>query len=100
MRHRPVQSKLSEPDERLESCHSQKMALHKVLLILLTIATSLSNRAMAAKHYVLPATPDNVQWGWYDVNERPRLTIHSGDTVSIETLSHSLGQIKPGVEID
>jgi acetamidase/formamidase len=30
----------------------------------------------------------------------PRLTIHSGDTVSIETLSHALGQIKPGVEMD
>jgi len=53
-----------------------------------------------SKHYTLKATPDNVQWGWYDVKERPRLLIHSGDTVSIETLSHSLGQIKPGVEMD
>ncbi len=53
-----------------------------------------------SKHYVLPATPENVQWGWYDPNEKPKLTIHSGDTVSIETLSHSLGQIKPGVEMD
>jgi acetamidase/formamidase len=53
-----------------------------------------------AKHYVLPATPENVQWGWYDINEKPKLTIHSGDTVSIETLSHSLGQIKPGVPMD
>jgi len=52
------------------------------------------------KHYSLPATPANVQWGWYDVRERPKLTIHSGDTVSIETISHSLGQIKPGVEMD
>jgi acetamidase/formamidase len=41
-----------------------------------------------------------VQWGWYDPNEKPKLTIHSGDTVSIETLSHALGQIKPGVEMD
>jgi acetamidase/formamidase len=48
----------------------------------------------------LPATPDNVQWGWYDINEKPKLTIKSGDTVSIETLSHSLGQIKPGVDMD
>ena len=53
----------------------------------------------AAKHYSLPATPENVQWGWYDPDEKPRLTIHSGDTVSIETVSHSLGQIKPGVEM-
>ncbi len=53
-----------------------------------------------SKHYTLPATPGNVQWGWYDINEPPKLTIRSGDTVSIETLSHSLGQIKPGVEMD
>src|SRR3984885_16384333 len=50
-----------------------------------------------SKHYSLPATPENVQWGWYDPNEKPKLTIRSGDTVSIETLAHSLGQIKPGI---
>jgi acetamidase/formamidase len=56
--------------------------------------------AHASRHYSLPATPDNVQWGWYDTNEKPRLVIDSGDTVSIETLSHSLGQIKPGVGME
>src|ERR1700732_354295 len=54
----------------------------------------------ASKHYVLPAPPENVQWGWYDVNEKPKLKMKSGDTVSIETLPHSLGQIKPGVGMD
>ena len=54
----------------------------------------------SSTHYALPATPANVQWGWYDVHEKPKLTIHSGDTVSIETISHSLGQIKPGVAMD
>ena len=53
-----------------------------------------------SRHYSLPATPQNVQWGWYDPAEKPRLVIHSGDTVSIETISHSLGQIKPGVDMD
>jgi len=53
-----------------------------------------------SKHYSLPATPGNVQWGWYDPGEKPKLVINSGDTVSIETLSHSLGQIKPGLEMD
>src|SRR6185437_10784674 len=56
--------------------------------------------ARTPQHYSLPATPGNVQWGWYDPNEKPKLVIHSGDTVSIETLSHSLGQIKPGADID
>jgi acetamidase/formamidase len=54
----------------------------------------------AARHYSLPATAENVQWGWYDPTEKPKLTIHSGDTVSIETLAHSLGQIKPGVDMN
>ena len=55
--------------------------------------------AVKSRHYFLPATAENVQWGWYDPQEVPKLTLHSGDTVSIETLSHSLGRIKPGVEI-
>ncbi len=54
----------------------------------------------AAHHYSLPATPENVQWGWYDPNEKPRLVVNSGDTISIETISHSLGQIKPGADMD
>jgi acetamidase/formamidase len=53
-----------------------------------------------AAHYSLPASPENVQWGWYDTSEKPRLTVSSGDTVSIETISHSLGQIKPGADMD
>src|SRR6266567_5804682 len=49
----------------------------------------------AGKHYTLPATKENVQWGWFDVNEKPRLTVQSGDTVSIETWYHALDAIKP-----
>jgi acetamidase/formamidase len=63
-------------------------------------AVAQAEESAAPQHYVLPATAENVQWGWYDINEKPKLTVHSGDTVSIETLSHSLGQIKPGVEMD
>jgi acetamidase/formamidase len=36
-----------------------------------------------------------VQWGWFDVTEKPRLTVESGDTVSVETLYHALDEIKP-----
>ena len=52
------------------------------------------------KHYSLPATKENVQWGWLDPAEKPKLTIESGDTVSVETLLHSLDQIHPGVAMD
>jgi acetamidase/formamidase len=63
-------------------------------------ADSTTSGSRPSRHYSLAATPANVQWGWYDPNEKPKLTIQSGDTVSIETLSHSLGQIKPGVQMD
>jgi acetamidase/formamidase len=71
-----------------------------VALVLGLLSVAPAEESGASKHHVLPATPDNVQWGWYDANEKPKLTVKSGDTVSIETLSHSLGQIKPGVGMD
>src|ERR1700704_627546 len=54
----------------------------------------------AGKHHVLKATPESVQWGWLDPSEPPKLTIDSGDTVSIETLLHARDQIQKGVSMD
>ncbi len=54
----------------------------------------------AGHHYSLPATTQTVQWGWLDPNEKPKLTVDSGDTVSIETLYHALDQIKPGATLE
>jgi acetamidase/formamidase len=75
-------------------------AVSAAVALILGLSAAQAQNAGASKHYVLPATPENVQWGWYDINEKPKLTIKSGDTVSIETLSHSLGKIKPGVDMD
>src|SRR5215510_3010908 len=52
------------------------------------------------KSHSLAATLDTVQWGWLDPREKPRLTIDSGDTVSIETLMHARDQIHKGVDMD
>ncbi len=35
----------------------------------------------------LPATPSTVVWGYYSAHAKPALTVHSGDTVRIQTLS-------------
>ena len=67
----------------------------RVLLVGLFLAGS-----AAAKHHKLAATPETVQWGWLDPKEPPKLTIESGDTVSIETLMHAKDQIQPGVSIE
>src|SRR5580692_13084369 len=50
--------------------------------------------------YVLPATLETTQWGWFDNAELPRLVIDSGDTVVVETMSHSHGQLWPGITIE
>jgi len=50
--------------------------------------------------YVLPATLETTQWGWFDNAELPRLVIDSGDTVVVETMSHAHGQLWPGRTIE
>ena len=52
------------------------------------------------KHHTLAATLDTVQWGWLDPNEPPKLTVNSGDTVSIETMMHAHDKVKPGATMD
>src|SRR5919197_4754352 len=54
----------------------------------------------AGKHHVLKATKETVEWCWLDPKEPPKLTINSGDTVSIETLMHSRDQITKGVSME
>jgi acetamidase/formamidase len=59
-----------------------------------------NNDKSPSKHYVLPANPTTTQWGWFDPAEPPKLTVNSGDTISIETLRHALDEIKPGASMD
>src|SRR5580692_6410641 len=46
---------------------STRTVLAAAALILCLSAASLAQENHPSKHYVLPATPENVQWGWYDV---------------------------------
>jgi acetamidase/formamidase len=54
-------------------------------------------KATAGKHHTLAATLETVQWGWLDPREKPKLTINSGDTVSIETMMHAHDKVQPGM---
>jgi acetamidase/formamidase len=42
---------------------------------------------MAIAQQTLLATPTTVAWGYYSAKAKPVLTVHSGDTVKIQTLS-------------
>ena len=63
-------------------------------------ATAQNAPGKAGKSHRLPATLDTVQWGWLDPKEPPKLTINSGDTVSIETMMHSHDKVQPGITME
>jgi len=52
------------------------------------------------KRHMLAATLETVQWGWLDPKEPPKLTVDSGDTVSVETMMHSHDKVRAGVTMD
>jgi acetamidase/formamidase len=56
--------------------------------------------AAEGPRYRLAATLETVQWGWLDPKEPPKLTINSGDIVSVETLMHSHDKVRPGITMD
>jgi acetamidase/formamidase len=56
--------------------------------------------AKGGKTHRLAATLDTVQWGWLDPKEPPKLTVNSGDTVSIETMMHAHNKVQQGITMD
>jgi acetamidase/formamidase len=76
-----------------------RLRLENVLLVAAALLCSIPANA-AGKHHVLKATKETVQWGWFDPKEPPKLTIDSGDTVSIETWYHALDQISKDLPMD
>lgn len=51
------------------------------------VISSLFSLSAHATDFTLPATPQNVAWGYYSGQAKPVLTVHSGDTVRMQTLS-------------
>jgi acetamidase/formamidase len=50
--------------------------------------------------WVLPATLETTQWGWFNNAQPPVLTVDSGDTIVMETMMHSHNQVIPGATIE
>ena len=47
----------------------------------------LAGTSLRAADFDLPASPTTVVWGYYSAEAKPALTVHSGDTVRIHTVS-------------
>lgn len=43
---------------------------------------------LAADHFV-PSSPENVSWGWFPIDKEPVLRVRPGETVRMDTLTHS-----------
>ncbi len=52
------------------------------------VASEADAGAPQADHFV-PSRPETASWGWYPLDKTPVLTIQSGQTVRIDTLSHA-----------
>ena len=75
----------------LEPMHPHKRSLFITLLAagLVCVAAGSSHAQETDPDHVVRSTSDNVVWGWYPLDRAPVLTVRSGDTVRIDTLSHA-----------
>ena len=75
----------------LEPMHAHKRSLFAPLLVtgMVCVGAGTLHAQEADPDHVVRSTPENVVWGWYPIDRAPVLTIQSGDTVRIDTLSHA-----------
>lgn len=52
------------------------------------IAADCDTDATEPQHHYLPVNAETVHWGYFSQNLEPRLTVHSGDVITVETLTH------------
>ncbi|MBI3049238.1 MAG: acetamidase/formamidase family protein [Acidobacteria bacterium] len=57
-----------------------------VVVAAATAASAVQNRSDV--DHVVPSRPDTVVWGWIPIDRPPVVTVESGQTVRIDTLSH------------
>ena len=51
------------------------------------VSASLGSTPLTAQDHTVLATSKTVEWGHYAANAKPAITVHSGDTVTLQTLS-------------
>ena len=59
--------------------------MHRLMLVGVLLLAAMDLAAQSPAN--LPASPSTVVWGYYSAKAKPVLTVHSGDTVRIQTLS-------------
>ena len=72
---------LMQADARWETSAAQQADI--------TNAEASDKRGVGRPDHLLPSRPENIAWGWFPLDNPPALTIQSGDTVRINTLTGS-----------
>lgn len=65
-----------------------RIGLAAAAVVMVAMSATLAAAQTPTEHFV-PSRPDTVSWGWFPLDKPPVLTIASGDTVRIDTLSHA-----------
>jgi acetamidase/formamidase len=68
-------------------CYISAMRSNPVKLLTAAVLASATGFIQLAAQQTLLATPETVAWGYYSAKAKPVLTVKSGDSVSIQTLS-------------
>ena len=82
--------------------YTKRRIVIAAVLAALTGGAAIAQKAPATsgKSHRLAATLETVQWGWLDPKESPKLTVNSGDIVSIETMMHAHNKVQQGITMD
>jgi len=51
-------------------------------------ATECGAKPAVPAHHVIPANNETVHWGYFSKVRKPQAVVHSGDFVTLETLTH------------
>jgi acetamidase/formamidase len=80
--------------------HTRKKLVSAVAFAVVAAGISTSAFAQKGRQHTLAATLETTQWGWLDPKEPPKLTVNSGDTISIETMMHAHNKVQQGITMD
>ena len=73
------------------ACFAGALALLSVQVVVAAEPLPCAETPAVATHHYLPANDKTVHWGYFSKSLAPRLVIHSGDIVTVETLTHHAG---------
>lgn len=80
---------------REKNCRSFRQAYRQVAVglfyftgLITACVQAAEQRSAVETDHVLASRPENLSWGWFPLDKAPVLTILSGESVSIDTLTH------------